>query len=136
MAGKSQSPPPAQPTPEEMANAGAVAQAGGEAAAAATSPEQARADARQAMRDEADRRNFELSDEQIEQIATISVDKMIEQFEQRGAFDAKPEPVQPPAQAPPAPGDETSSSAVAAPAGEQIPQAPTKRTFAHKFFGS
>lgn len=130
-----QPPQQPQPTADDLQNASAVAQAGGEAAAAASSPEQARQDARTAMRDEADRRNFELSDEQLEQIATLSVDKMIAQFEQRGAFDAHPEPVQPPAQAqaPPAPGDESSPSAT--PVGEQSPQAPTKRTWAHKFMG-
>jgi hypothetical protein len=125
--------PPQQPSADEMENVSAVARAGGEAAAAAPSAEQARSDARAAMREEADRRDVKLSAEDIDQIATVSVDKMIEQFEARGAFDRAPEPVQAPAQAAPAPGDESSQSAVGA--GEQAPQTPQKRTWAHKFMG-
>lgn len=119
-------PDQAAPTAEEQQKITEVGMAGGEAAAAAATPEQASADARKAMREKADQVKLELSDEQIEQIAEASVDKMISQMEQRGAFDPPPDPVQPPPTAPPAPGEQPQ------PIGQDAP-APRKKTWAERF---
>lgn len=115
-----------QPTPEQMQS---VATAG--ATAAATAPEgQAQPAAAEAMRSEADRVGFDLTDEQIDRLAEAVSSKNIAALESRGAFDAPPEPVKPPEPpaAPPAPGEQPA-------AAETPPQPPVKRTFAHRFMG-
>ena len=74
-----------QPTAEDMAKVQAVGTAGATAATAAESPEQAKTDAKAAMREEADRQGLKMSDEDIEQIANLFVDKTVAAFEQLGA---------------------------------------------------
>jgi hypothetical protein len=133
--------PAGMPTAEDHAKLTAVADAGAKAAADAPTPEQATQDAKQAMRDERDRQQLPMSDEDLDKVATLLVGKTIAEFEQRGAFDPPPEPVAPsvPREAPPAPGAE--DAAVAAgetpPPGAAPPDpAPQKRpTFAQRFMG-
>lgn len=111
-----------QPTPQDqMKEVGEAAAAG---AATAATPEQAHQGAEDAVRRRADELKLEISDEDAQKIASMTV-KMMETM---GAFDAPPEPVQAPpaAAAPPAPGEApvvTSSE----------PAPPRKRTFAEKF---
>lgn len=117
----------AQPTAEEMQKMAVVGQAGAEAAAQAETPEDAKPAARAAMRERADAEGLKLSDEELDQVADKMVDKLAAIFEQRGAFDPPPEPVEPPPTAPPAPSGET-------PAPTEL-ETPRKRSFAEKFFG-
>jgi hypothetical protein len=121
------------PTPEEMAKLQKVSNAGAQAASEADNAEQATDDAKKAMREERDRVGLQMSDEELDKVADLFVGKTIKEFENRGAFDAPPERVQPPAQptAPPPPGEAAQPGAEA----EQAPQAPVKRTFAHRFMG-
>jgi hypothetical protein len=125
--------PPAQPGTEDMAKIQAVADAGAQAAAQAPDPEQATQDAKQAMKDERDRQQLPMSDEELDKVADLFVGKTIAKFEERGAFDPAPEPVAPavPREAPPAPGQEEASAAPDAPAEP----APQRTTFAQRFMG-
>lgn len=113
-----------QPSPEEVQKATQVAQAGAEAQATGGDP-------RQAMRTKADEVKLEISDQDIDRIAAALSSNLVAAFEQRGAFDQPPEPVQPPDQptAPPPPGEQP-------PPAEEAPAPPVKRTFAHRFMGS
>lgn len=128
--------PPNTPTDEQKARE--VAVAGGQAAAAAQqegqNPQPA---AEKAMRAEADRQDLKLSDEEIEKIAAamtaqaaVFADALAERFDQRGAFQDKPEPVQPPAAAPAPPGEAQQATPVEEPSGP-----PRKPSFAERFLG-
>lgn len=122
-----------QPTVEDMAKMQAVATAGGQAASTAETPEEAKRNARQAMREEADRQDLKIPDEELDRIADALGGRIVDMFEQRGAFDPPPEPVQPPAQ-PTAPAETPGAPAEQA-AQEPAPQQPQKRTWAHRFMG-
>jgi hypothetical protein len=113
---------------ETMQKGQQVAQAGA-AAAATAPPEQAAEQAAAAMRAERDRVKLEMSDEDIDRIASALSPKLLDGFQERGAFDPPPEAVQPPPPPVPAPGEEA-TAATAEPA-----PAPQKRTFAHRFMG-
>jgi hypothetical protein len=119
-----------QPTADDQQRAQSVAQAG--AAAAASGPAEGASErAGEAMRAERDRVKLDMSDNDIDRLASMLSPKLIEGFRQQGAFDPPPEPpAPPPNQAPPAPGEQQQPAA----AGEPAP-APVKRTFAHRFMG-
>jgi hypothetical protein len=121
-----------QPSPAELEKMQQVAEAGAEAGAQAETPDQAAEDAKRAMRRKADEVKLELSDEQIKMLADTFVKGTVEEFERRGAFDAPPEPVQPPEtpQAPTPPADQMGTP----PAGEPAP-APRPRSWAARFMG-
>lgn len=124
MAEKTEQTEQSEPTAEEHQQAQQVAAAGATAAAEGR-------DAGAAMKAERDRVGLKMSDEDIERVAQKLNELNIKAFEDRGAFEAPPEPVHaPPETAPPPPGDQA-----AAPAGEAPPQPPQKRTAAHRFFG-
>lgn len=127
------------PTPEEVQQAQAartaapvgtplsqVAQAGAAAAASGGDPAQA-------MRDERDRVQLQMSDEDIERVAARLNELNVAEFQQRGAFDPPPERIQAPpadlAPPPPGAGEETP------PPADEKPQVPQKRTAAHRFLG-
>lgn len=119
----------ATPTAEDTQKAQQVATAGATAAAQG-------GDAGTAMKAERDRVKLEMSDEDIEKIAAKFNELNIAAFENRGAFEAPPEPVQAPASAqPPPPPGEADRQAAAQPPGEVAPEQPKKRTFADRFFG-
>ena len=100
------------PTSDDVQKGQSVAQAGA-AAAAGAPPGEEQQQAATAMRAEADRQNLKMSDEDIDRIASVLSPKLLDGFEERGAFDPPPEAVQaPPNIAPAAPGD----NAAAAPA--------------------
>ena len=136
---------PQQPSAEDMSKLNAVGQAGAVAAANAESPETAQADAKKAMRAERDKQHLSMSDDDIDRVADTFVGKVIDQFEQRGAFDPPPEPVAappPPPAAGPPPAAADAAAGPPAPAADggsagpdPVPQAPRKRTFADKFMG-
>ena len=115
---------------EAMQKGQQVAQAGA-AAAASSPPEEAQANAAEAMRAERDRVKLEMSDEDIDRIASALSPKLLDGFQERGAFDAPPEPVTPPPPPVPAPGEEATS----AEAATEAAPAPVKRTFAHRYMG-
>lgn len=116
----------AQPTPEEQQQLAEVAQAGGEAAARGEDP----GPAMKAKRDEV---GLKMSDEDIEKVSENLFGKLASLFEERGAFDAPPEPVRPPEQpaAPPEPAPAAAAEQTPAP---QAP-APQKRNAAQRFLG-
>lgn len=123
-----------QPTAEEAAQAQKVGMAGAQAAATAPKGEETAA-AREAMREERDRLGAPFSDQDLDKIANMFVDKMISGLEQRGVFDEPPEPVRPPETAPPAPGEapqQTAEPVVESPTAEE---APRKKSFAERYFG-
>lgn len=121
-----------QPTAEDKAKAEQVAAAGVTAAADAPTGEETAA-ARTAIEAKAGEVGLPLSPEQMDALADLLGNKMLDGFAQRGVFDAPAEPVQGPPQpetAPPPPGEQP-----AQPAEPQAPHAPEKRNFAQKYFG-
>lgn len=111
-----------QPSAEDEHKAQQVAVAGATAAAGGQDPAEA-------MKEKRDEVRLQMSDEDIERIAAKFNELNVAEFEKRGAFEPPPEPVSVPAQAPPPPGEPEQHAA------EPQPQAPQKRTLAHKFFG-
>lgn len=110
---------------EPLAAANAVTAAGAEAVEAEPNPARKRAAASRAIKKEAETRNLQLSDEDIDRIAERLVHRQIEELEARGAFDGQPEPVAAPASVP----DEHATPAAAQPQ----PEAPRKKSWAEKF---
>jgi hypothetical protein len=116
-----------QPTPEEMQKLNEVGQAGAQAAAEGK-------DIGEAMKKARDATGLQMSDEELEKVGEQLFGKLAALFEERGAFDLPPAPVEAPQQPPPAPEPPKAVSAA-----EQVPEpaapAPQKRTPAQKFFG-
>ncbi|HET7047882.1 MAG TPA: hypothetical protein VFI54_06380 [Solirubrobacteraceae bacterium] len=108
-----------QLTSEELQQGQAVAQAGAEAAAAEPDPAKRKQAASRAARQRAQELKIDLTEDHANMIASA----IIVQMEQRGAFDAPPEPVAAPA--PVAAGGE--------PVEQQQQQAPVRKSFAEKF---
>lgn len=114
-------PPATQPTVED---ATAIATAGGQAVNPETqTAEQATAASQAAMRTEADARNVQLSDEQINAIAAAT----ISQLEARGAFEPPP--------APPAAGVAPPDTSNPPEPASAAPAPPRRKTFAERFVG-
>lgn len=103
---------------DDLVKGGQVAEAGIEAAATQPSAAEAKPAAKRAIRQTAKRVQMELSDEDAAKIADALVDAM----DQRGAFDAPPEPVTAPAGAAPQP--------------QQAPAQPRKTSWAERFRSS
>jgi hypothetical protein len=121
----------AQDSQEEAVQKGQKVAQAGAAAASSSPPEQAQENAAQAMRAERDRVKLEISDEEIERIAAVLSPKLLDGFQERGAFDAPPEPVQAPQQAQTVAEPDTGEP----PATEVPPAVPQKQTFAHRYMG-
>lgn len=127
---------PAQPTSEDVdkgkAVAGAMVQAGAEAA-----PEERQEAMQEAGAREAERQNLPMSEDDLKKLATmlgpIVTNGVLEGMDLRGVFEGDPEPVQPAPRADPAPGPEQTAAAAAAAPSE--PQTPRKRTLAERFAG-
>jgi hypothetical protein len=109
----------AQDSQEEAVQKGQKVAQAGAAAASSSPPEQAQENAAQAMRAERDRVKLEISP------------KLLDGFQERGAFDAPPEPVQAPQQAQTVAEPDTGEP----PATEVPPAVPQKQTFAHRYMG-
>lgn len=122
-----------QPSPEEMAKMQKVAEAGATAAATAPEGSDQAAAAKDAIRDKADEVGLKLSPQELDALADALSNKLLSGFEQRGAFDGPPEPVQAPPAAPqaaPPPAEQQPAEP-----GAEPPRAPEKRTWAERYMG-
>lgn len=125
---------PETPTPDQIEQGKDVMAAGMEAAKAEPDPTKREEAAREGMRQEAERQNFPMSDEDLKRLSTVLApmltDNILNDFDVRGIYQAPPEPVMSPPPAPAAPSE--------AEHGETAPtevQAPRKRSWAQKFLG-
>lgn len=117
-----------QPTAEDETKAMQVGAAGAQAAAAAPAGEEEAA-FKTAAKGKADEVGLDLSDEDINKLSEQLFGRLAGLFEQRGAFQPPPEPVQPPPTAPAAPGE---MGAGEPPTEIQVPR---KKTWAERYFG-
>jgi hypothetical protein len=115
---------------DEQQKAVAVGQAMGDARIETEGQPQAeqRAAVEQAGREKADEVGLPITDAQLKTMAGMIFGELSNLFEQRGAFDAPPEPVEPPPTAPPPPAGDTESAPSEA-------AAPRKASWAERHFG-